>query len=328
MTMNARRLAGIAVLMLLACLASAADFPLTIEHKFGTTVIPEKPIRIASVDFAGADDLLALGVQPVTIRHWYGNYPRSLWPWADALLEGEPNILKGNLNFEQIAAAKPDVIIALWSGIDNKQYKKLSKIAPVVAVPKGVGDYELPWDQRALITGQVIGKLAEAEQQVAAIRDQLLKVKATHPKWAGKTAAIAYVWGGKDKPGAYTSKDIRPQILSLMGLTTPAGVDALMSKTDEFTISLSPEDLSPIDGDLIIWITSDSWENILDLKARPFTQAAREGREVFAGVELTSAFSHASLLSLPFAIERLVPMVEAALDGDPTTHADDRPENL
>jgi hypothetical protein len=31
-----------------------------------------------------------------------------------------------------------------------------------------------------------------------------------------------------------------------------------------------------------------------------------------------------TLLSLPYGIERLVPMIEAALDGDPETNADDR----
>jgi len=46
---------------------------------------------------------------------------------------------------------------------------------------------------------------------------------------------------------------------------------------------------------------------------------------VFTDTVLGSAFSHASLLSLPYAVDRLVPMIETALDGDPTTHADDRP---
>jgi len=54
--------------------------------------------------------------------------------------------------------------------------------------------------------------------------------------------------------------------------------------------------------------------------------ATQDGREVFIGPEITGAFSHASLLSLPHAIDKLVPMIEAALDGDPATSADDRPE--
>ncbi len=61
---------------------------------------------------------------------------------------------------------------------------------------------------------------------------------------------------------------------------------------------------------------------ILDLPSRRFLDAATEGREAFLDETLSAAFSHASLLSIPSAVERLVPMIEAALDGDPATHAD------
>ncbi len=54
--------------------AIAQDFPITIEHKFGTTVIKSEPKRVATLDFQGADDLLAIGVQPVAIRYWYGDH--------------------------------------------------------------------------------------------------------------------------------------------------------------------------------------------------------------------------------------------------------------
>jgi iron complex transport system substrate-binding protein len=307
---------------------SAQQFPLTIEHKFGTSIIEEKPERVASVDYAGTDDLLALGVQPVTIRHWYGDYPRSVWPWAEPLLEGEPPILRGDIDFEQVAAADPDVIIALWSGITAEQYDKLSLIAPVVAVPEGVGDYALPWDERALIAGRAIGKLEEAEAQVEAITARLAEAAAKHPDWAGKTAVVAHAWDGPDQPGAYTGKDVRAQLLEQMGFVTPEAVNALAGDGDVFVVDLSPEDLSPLQVDLLFWVTTGAWDNVRDMTGRPFLSPALEGREVFMGPELTAAFSHASLLSLPYAIDRMVPMIEAALDGDPQTHADERPEDL
>jgi iron complex transport system substrate-binding protein len=52
--------------------------------------------------------------------------------------------------------------------------------------------------------------------------------------------------------------------------------------------------------------------------------AVAEGREIFADDLLVGAFSHGSLLSLPYALERLEPMITAAIDGDPETvvHAD------
>ncbi|ROU02454.1 ABC transporter substrate-binding protein [Histidinibacterium lentulum] len=306
----------------LAAPAFAQDYPLTIAHKFGTTVIEEAPERVASVDFAGADDLLALGIQPVTIRHWYGDHPRSVWPWADPLLEEEdPTILRGQLDFEAIAAEDPDVIVALWSGITAEEYERLSLIAPVVAVPEGVGDYALPWDERALLTGRAVGREDEAVDLVDAVRGELAAVAEAHPSWHDRTVAVAYLWNAE--PGAYTSHDVRPQLLSQLGFVPPEEIDALIAG-NEFAVTFSPEDLSPIDTDLLIWLPPEGGDisPILDLPARRFLEASREGREIFLDEILSSAFSHASLLSIPYAVERLVPMIEAALDGDPETHAD------
>ncbi|GGA62566.1 ABC transporter substrate-binding protein [Pelagibacterium lentulum] len=308
--------------------AATQQFPLTIEHKFGTTIIEAKPKRVATVDYAGADDLLALGVQPVVFRYWYGDYPRALWPWAGALLEETPPILRGDIDFEQVAAVDPDVIIALWSGITEDDYQKLSLIAPVVAVPEGEGDFNLPWDRRALLTGRALGLEEPARQQVAAINERLADIAAGRPEWTGKTVAIAHAWRSAAEPGAYTSNDVRMQILEQMGFLTAPAVDALMTSGDEFSVALSPEDLSPIDADLLIWLTTGPWDNVINMAAHPFLAATREARDVYVGAEITGAFSHSSLLSLPYAIDTLASMIEVALDGDPTTHADDRPVEL
>ncbi len=302
--------------------AMAQDFPMTISHKFGTTVIETEPTRVASVDYAGAYDLLALGVQPVTIRYWYGDYENVVWPWADPYLTTTPEILRGDLNFEQVAAAEPDLIIAVWSGIDQDEYDQLSQIAPVVAVPEGVGDYAMAWDDRALLTGQVIGKAVQAQDQVNAINTRLSDLAAQHPGWSGLTTSVGFVTA--DGPGAYTATDIRPQLLATLGFVNAPAVEA-MAEDGAFSVYFSEEALEPLDSDLLIWIDAGGdFLSVNDLAARPFLAAVKEGREVFMGTEITGAFSHATLLSLPRAIDLMIPMFEAALDGDPSTHADDR----
>jgi iron complex transport system substrate-binding protein len=326
-----RSLGGGILLLALAAIVlpvSAQQFPLSIEHKFGVTTIPAQPERVVSVDYAGADDLLALGVQPVAIRYWYGEYPRAVWPWAEPLLKDTPVILRGELDFEAIAATTPDLIIALWSGIDAAEYEKLSLIAPVVAVPAEVGDFALPWAQRALIAGEAVGKLDEAQRQVKMIRARLAAIAKAHPDWNGKSAAVAFAWSGPESPGAYTSTDVRPQLLAEMGFQNPEAVDAMANPNGGFTIQVSPEDLSAIDADLLIWVADGSWDNVRDILGRPFMNATKQGHDVFAGPLVSSAFSHASLASLPYALEHLLPMIEAALDGDPDTHADNRPADI
>jgi iron complex transport system substrate-binding protein len=306
-------------------LAAAQDFPLTIETNYGTTTIDERPVRVATIDASGADDLLALGIQPVVIKYWFGDYPRVVWPWADALLEEVPDyVVRGDLDFEAILAADPDVIIALWSNITQADFDRLSQIAPVVAVPPGVGNYDLSWDERALRLGLALGLEQEAEEKVEAIRDLLAEVAQSHPEWDGLTVSVAAIRAQGD-PGAYTSGDIRAQLLADMGFETPEPIEALATEDSPYWASLSLEDLSPLDGDLIIWLSStQEFDDILALTDRPYLSAVEEGREILAGKDMTGAFSHATLLSLPYAIERIVPMIEAALDGDPQTHADDR----
>ncbi|MDX8354783.1 ABC transporter substrate-binding protein [Cognatiyoonia sp. IB215182] len=305
--------------LLWTSLALAQDFPLTIAHKFGTTVIPEPPQRIASVDYNGADNLLALGIQPVAIRYWYGDYDQAVWPWAQPLLTTQPQVLGRRLNFEDVAASEPDVILALWSGITEEEYEQLSKIAPVVAVPEGVGDYALPWDQLALIAGEATGRRDTAQTLVTALQAEMSAIAARNPDWQGKTAAVAYYW--RDAPGVYAGDDIRPLLLSNLGFETPKAVEEAVGDT-EFAVTFSEEELEIIDADLLIWITDGSrgqLNRIEGLALRPALTAYQEGREVFTDDLLTGAFSHASLLSIPFVLETLEPRIAAAIDGDPTT---------
>src|SRR5262245_4842552 len=65
-----------------AATTAAAAFPVTIDHKYGSTTIPSEPQRVVSVGFVDQDTILALGVKPVGIRDWYGDQPNAVWPWA------------------------------------------------------------------------------------------------------------------------------------------------------------------------------------------------------------------------------------------------------
>lgn len=314
--------------VLLASPALASDFPVTLEHKFGTTIIEAAPERVATLDYGGVDDVLALGFQPVAVRYWYGDYPYGVWPWAADLLTSEPILLEGELDFEAIAAADPDVIIALWSGITADDYEKLSLIAPVVAVPEGVGDYSMAWTDRVEMIGLAVGKHEEAKAKVQAITDKLADIAAAHPEWQDLEGCVAFAYEGQ--PGCHTSNDTRARVLGGFGFKVPAAIDALMTDPEgDFYVSFSEENIPVMDVDLIIWnSSSDTYEEVRALETREFLKAHQGGREVFSGALLAGAFSHSSTLSLPFAIDELLPMIEAAMDGDPSTHADNRPEGF
>ena len=318
MMITFKRLLVLASLWLAPPLA-AQDFPLTIEHKFGTTIIPARPDRVASLDYGGIDNLLAVGVSPVTVRQWrpMDGFAFTAGPWAAGLMTREPVLLDAELDLETIARTNPDVIIALYSGIDAAIYDKLSLIAPVVAVPEGVGDYALPWDERALLAARAVGQEQEAARRITAIRDRLARVKADHPQWAGQTAVIASFSDGVAT--AFTRHDGRTTFILDLGFALPAALEEL-SDNQTFSLDLSPEDIAPIDADVLLWYSgADRRHEIETYPARPFLRAHQTGGEVFLPDEVIAAFARLSLLSIPTMIDAMVPLLQAAADGDPAT---------
>jgi len=314
LTVIAANLAAVA----LAAPVVAQQFPLTIEHKFGTTIITEQPERVATLDYAGVDNVLALGFQPLTARAWLGPYDNQLWPWAQALSAQDPTVLTGDINFEQIAGTSPDIILAIRSGITKDEYDKLSMIAPVVAVPPGQGDYELDWVDQAKLAGLALGRSKRAASQIEAIETTIKATADAHPEWKGKTFAMMTYWDGS--VGLYSASDSSVRFISSLGLSIHPKVTEL-STPGAYYIPISEELLPELDADVLFrWAPADSPE-IAGLVARKTMRAAAEGREVFLATDsqTNGAISYGSLLSLPEAIRGVTEKVEAALDGDPAT---------
>ncbi|MEZ5297039.1 MAG: ABC transporter substrate-binding protein [Ilumatobacteraceae bacterium] len=298
---------------------SVAAFPVTIEHKYGSTTIEAEPQRVVSVGFAEHDGILALGVTPVGVRDWYGDMPYATWPWAqDELGDAEPEVIASTeLNFEQIAALDPDLILGIGSGMSDTDYATLAAIAPTVAQPGEYPDYGTPWRDQLLITGQALGRTAEAEAIIADIEASYQQVRDEHPEFEGRTAAVAFTF--EDLPGAYSSNDIRSQMLMEFGFEIPTEFDELAG--DAFYFSVSQEEVGVLDTDVIVWVVSNEagYEAVRSMTLRPTMNIYAEGREVVADPLLSGAFSHASPLSIPFVIDELVPELALAVDGDPST---------
>lgn len=170
---------------------------------------------------------------------------------------------------------------------------------------------------RAQTIGRVVGEADTANAMVAEIEARLAAIADGHPEWQGKTATVSFFNDGA--PGTYRSVDIRPQLLRTLGFETPAVVDEA-GEADAFWVGFSAEDLSPLEADVLIWIVSgEALEDVKNLPLRKSMTSHIEGREVLADELLTGAFSHTSLLSLPYALDELIPLIELAADGDPST---------
>ncbi len=141
----------IVLLSLGATAAVAQDFPITIDHAFGQTVIAQRPERVATVAWANHEVPLALGVVPVGFAAaGFGDEDGDgLLPWVAARVDDlgadtPPLFDEGDgIDFEAVAATQPDVILAAYSGLSRSDYDTLSMIAPVVAYPAS------PWSTSA-----------------------------------------------------------------------------------------------------------------------------------------------------------------------------------
>lgn len=303
--------------------ATEGAFPVTIEHRFGETTIESQPERVVSVGFNDHDTILALGTTPVAVREWYGEFPSATWPWAqDEMGDAEPTVLSsGELDFEQIAAAAPDLIVGIFSGMAEADYATLSEIAPTVASPADFPDYGTPWRETTRIYGEALGVPDRAEELIADLDARFEEVRAEHPEFDGAEGVVGFYSSGE--LGAYVSADLRSRLLADMGFSIPAEIDEAGGE-GAFFAPLSLEQADLIDRDVVVWVTATE-DEIAELRALEVLgtlQIGQEGRQVFTDFLTNGAFSFSSPLSIPYLLDELVPQLAAAVDGDPATEVE------
>lgn len=297
--------------------SSAADgaFPVTIEHRYGTTEITERPERVLTVGAIDHDTVLALGVTPVAVTDWV--VPPLDRPWNAELVENpdDVTVLNGEeTDFEAIAGQEPDLIIALWSAISESDYDLLSGIAPTVASSADYPEFGMPWDLTTSTIATALGVADEGAALIESTETAIDDAIAANPSLAGATGVIAYDFGG-GQLGAYTDDDVRAQFLARLGLVPPPGI--VGAGTGGFA-ALSLETLNLLDGDVVCWITLPASTLATD-EIYLGREMVAQGRDIFLSEDAGIAISYNSVLSLPWVLEEIVPQLVAAIDGDPAT---------
>ncbi len=292
-----------------------AAFPVSIPHKFGATEIKAEPKRVIALGFSDQDPILALGVKPIATRFWWGDDKMAAFPWAtDELGDAKPEVLTmSELNFEKIAALKPDLIIATYGGLKDKEYETLSKIAPTVAQAGAYLDYGMPWNEVTLTIGKALGRGAQAKTLVAEIESRFAAVRAKHPDWAGKSVIIGAPF--EDKFGFMASQDPRSRFFAALGFKVPAEFDKIAGES--FYGQLSSERVDLLNTDLLVfhqlqWVKGGR----AAIEADPLlskSESLKQKRAIFLEGVLDDAFQFQSVLSLPLVLDEVVPMIEAAM---------------
>ncbi len=297
--------------------SSSAAFPVTVEHKYGSTTIDKEPKRVVTLGLSDQDAVLALGVKPVGAVDWFKEQPYGKWPWTkDKWGSAKPQIVgeRDEYNIEKIAALKPDLVIAQYSGMKKEQYDTLSKFTKVVAQPKGLPDYGASWQVMTRQIGKSLGKDAETEKLIAGIDARFKAARDKNPQFAQKTLAVADSFEA-GKYSAFTKTDPKSIFFSELGFKLKPEIDTL-AKPGWNVAELSAEKLNVLDVDRVVWVTSSTDANNR-IKAEPLyknLKVHQEKRDLFVPYQdpdIGAAFSFNTVLSIPYAIDEIEPLLTA-----------------
>ena len=296
---------------------SATVFPVTVTHKYGDTVVPAAPQRVVVVGYTEQDILLALGITPVATTEWYGKQPYAVWPWAQSKLgDAKPEVLSTDdgLQLERIAALTPDLIIGTNAGLKKAQYESLTKIAPTIANSgKYASDWFEPWPVQTLLVGKAVGKEAEAQKLVDELTKRFSDTAASHPQFADVPAIFLQAPYYDGEAIAYQD-GLSTNFLTDLGFVIPKQLDAYEREGEQAHIPVEKLDVLNA-GDVLIWATEDDKAKAQLQENKLFGQlkAVKAGRSIYTGGELAGAIYFATLLSLPYVLDTLVPQLEQAL---------------
>ncbi|WP_326769526.1 iron-siderophore ABC transporter substrate-binding protein [Streptomyces sp. NBC_01591] len=302
---------------------SSGAFPVSIKSALGTAEIKEQPERVVTLGQGSAETAIALGNTPVGIEKYeWGSDKTGYLPWIHEAVKKSgdklPTQFTGgeDIDFEAITELEPDVILAPWSGITQKDYDILKDIAPTVAYP------DLPWstdwDQQIEIIAKALGQPDEAKTLTSKIEKQLSDAAATRPEY--KKHTFSYIYNtGPGTLGVFKPNEQRVKMVSSLGLKVDPVVNSFKETkgTDSALIGLeNAEKLK--DSDLVFTFYMDD-KTRKEIEAQPLYAAipAVKSGAVVAGKDnsFVTASSIINPLTVPWVIDRYLPLIDKAVES-------------
>ncbi|MFD6397492.1 ABC transporter substrate-binding protein [Nocardia sp. NPDC060249] len=289
---------------------STDSFPVTVTDKFGPVTIDRAPTTIASVGRTDHDVLLALGITPATVYRFVPPMTKGVGVWAESKLgSANPTILTNPINIEQVLAARPDLVLDVQSAGDETEYRALTKIAPTLGLPPNTAPNTVTWQDSTRIISAAVGRKADGEKLITDTQAVLDRAKAANPAFHGKTVSI--LLGSARQLGVYTVNDTRMKIAAALGLVPTAYVAGL--DPSKFFVELSAELVNQADADVVVVLTREGLSRADTLAQYPALAASRAAQDnrlvVVEDFNISLALSAGSVLSVPYAVDGLVPLL-------------------
>ena len=281
--------------------------------RFGTATIEAAPSRVVCIGYTDADYALALDTVPVGLTQWIPQWKEGVGSWATDRLGGaKPALFTPPWDFEKIASLGPDLIFNIGSDGAEADGKRMEAIAPTIAPPAGAGAYGTLWDEAAVMIGTALGRKADAERMVADLTGQVTRAASDNPAFAGKTATVMTHYNG-GTVGVYHTSDTRMRLLTGLGLQANGYVEGL--GTEEFFSDISAEKIDLLDAVVVI-VFGDPGQSEADVMKvipglRSLGATKNGGLITISDLEPAMAFSASTVLSIPLALQTVVPRCSA-----------------
>jgi iron complex transport system substrate-binding protein len=291
--------------------STSSPSTVTVKHFFGETTIQAPPQRVVSAGFTEQDDLLALGVVPIAVTNWWGDQPFAVWPWAQPKLgQAQPAVLSldNGLDFDKIAALKPDLIVATNAGVDKDSYNRLSSIAPTIPQSDDHPFFER-WKVQAAAIGQAVFQADRMTSLISDVDNKFIDAANANPQFKDRKAVL--LQGSFYRDNVVVTLGWRTDFLTQMGFALP---DTIKLFGVDDSRALIPRDKAADAlgaADVLIW-TTESDDEQARLVTDPTFLALRstiQKRNVFTGKDLAGAIGFSSPLSLPVVAAQLPPML-------------------
>ncbi|MEW1906316.1 iron-siderophore ABC transporter substrate-binding protein [Streptomyces sp. NPDC086147] len=301
--------------------APAGAFPVTIKSALGEAVIKEKPKRVVTLGQGSAETAIALGNVPVGIEEYpWGSDKTGYLPWIHEAVTKSgatlPKQFKGGeeLDIEAITELEPDVILAPWSGLTQKQYDVLKDIAPTVAYPEKA--WSTNWDQQIEIVAKALGQPEKAKELESKIDKQLADAAASRPNY--KNVTFSYIYNtGPGTLGVFKPEEQRVAMVSKLGLKVDPVVNTFKETegTDSALIGLeNANKLSKSDIAFTFYMDEKSRKTVEAQPLYAAIPAVKKGALVYShDTPFVTASSMINPLTVPYSIERYLPMIDKAV---------------
>jgi iron complex transport system substrate-binding protein len=280
--------------------------PVTIEHRYGSTEISERPQRIVSLDAQWTDALIALDAPPV------GYIPDPTapdgFPWRGDALDGStPMPATDALPYEQIVALEPDLIVVAFFAQDQTDYDTLSAIAPTVAT---LSENQVdPWQEVTRAAGDVLGQQDAAAALVADVDGQVAALAEELPGLEGKTFALVNYVPGDSFYVVSDPDDGAVVLFDQLGLQISPSILEVGGDVSG-RVKLSLEQTQVLDADVLILFANGA--DPTEIPGYSSLPAVTSGAVAELDYVEVLGLNTPSPLSLPYSLDFIRPALDAA----------------